>query len=243
MKSLINNFKFTENSFYSFNIKLGAPQNPAWKQLPRLALQLCVIGESGVGKTSFISAVEYGSLPTTLKDPIPIPTIGCECKHFYLDRLFRDKYVVTIRIDDTAGQEIYRAIAPIYIRSANGILFVANATRIETLTALQTFWCKQVQDIKGDKYESVLICNWLDVFENCDNSYRASFLTQATELATKHQMSLFSTSAHRGDNVQKSIKNILLRILENEALIEQLLHSGTNKSPKLKKIEKRSGCC
>ena len=224
VKSLISNLKIMENNFNSFNIKRGEMKNSKWENLPRILLQLCVLGESGVGKTNLLSALEHGTVPSTLR--LQPSTIGVSCRFFHLDRLFRDRFVVSIRIDDTGGEEKFRSITPMYIRRADGILFIADATEVRSLTELERYWIEEVKKIKTSEYESVLICNKLDAFEKNTENYRIDFLHRATEIATRHEISLFSTSAHRGDNVQESMKNILLRIFENESLMDKLMNTA-----------------
>ena len=172
LKSLIENCKVADADFYGFSIKPGAAKNAEWSKLPRVNLKLCLIGDAVVGKTSLLSAVEYNPLPETLRRTWP--TIGFECKQFHLDRLFQNKYVVNIRIDDTAGYKNYRSITLLFMGTANGILFVADTTRLETFHGLENFWFDQVTQHKRGQYESVLICNKQDAFERRDAEYRAN---------------------------------------------------------------------
>ena len=237
LKSLINDFHLGNSDFFSFNIQAGSKKNSCWDNYPQITVKLCLLGESGVGKTSFLSCAEHGQLPKNLRETVA--TVGIECRFFHLDRLFRNKYVVNIRIDDTAGQEIYRSIAPMYFRKADGIFLLADTTRVETLLELENYWYKELKKINTKNIETTLVCNKLDSFENCDDDYRARFLRQATEIATKHQMPLFCTSAHRGDNIQEAVKNMLLRIFRNDALVAGLVTPTSN----LTKKPKKSKCC
>jgi small GTP-binding protein len=70
-------------------------------------IRLVLVGDSGVGKTSLINARMSGPMSTK-------PTIGCTT-HTYTDQSEK----IRVDIYDTAGQERFNSLVPVYIRGAN----------------------------------------------------------------------------------------------------------------------------
>lgn len=83
-------------------------------------MKVVLIGDSGVGKTSLVRRVCRGDFPGTTQ-----PTVGAGLCVRWHD---------TLRVDiwDTAGQEVYRALVPIYLRGAHVIWHVMLPGRADT---------------------------------------------------------------------------------------------------------------
>ena len=78
-------------------------------------VNLLVVGDSGVGKTSLIYRYMYGGFGQYN------PTIGVD----YMNKTdMIDKKEVLVNIWDTAGQERFKAMTPAYYRKADGIIIM-----------------------------------------------------------------------------------------------------------------------
>jgi small GTP-binding protein len=76
---------------------------------PDYKMQMIIIGDSGVGKTSFMDRFVEGSHQVAYN-----ATVGID---FKVKRVEIDQKTVKIQIWDTAGQEKFNAITTAYYRS------------------------------------------------------------------------------------------------------------------------------
>lgn len=83
-------------------------------------IKLVMLGDSGVGKTSIARRWVYDSF-----NEAEGPTIGAA----YLQKTVEiDNKLYKVQLWDTAGEEKYRSMAPIYAKGANGALIVFDLT-------------------------------------------------------------------------------------------------------------------
>ena len=92
---------------------------------------------AGVGKTSLISRYV-----TFAFDVNTVPTVGGV---FVSKKTHRNGKIYKIRLWDTAGQEKFRAITPLFFRDANGIFLVCDLTSQSSFSTLNE-WIKMVKD-------------------------------------------------------------------------------------------------
>jgi small GTP-binding protein len=86
-----------------------------WPPPEPLRVKVCFLGDPEVGKTSIISRWYSDIIPTEHK-----PTIGSA---LYIKDLQINGVPYKIELRDTAGQERYRSLTPIYLRNSS-IVFV-----------------------------------------------------------------------------------------------------------------------
>jgi GTPase SAR1 family protein len=227
LKSLIGDFSreqssraFTEN-FSAFRICVGKHHRDDWKQRPMIKIVLSLLGASGVGKTVLAQCLQYGRLPENMK--YPPPTIGVDVQFYYLDRLFQNEYVVVIQLNDPAGQKQFEPAINYFFRECHGALLLADTTYMSTLERLEQYWYKKLETLALNKAQSVLVCTKMDLFETKNPDYRDSFLQKAENFVFLHQMPMVQVSAYRGDNIEHIFKQLILRIMEDETLINDLL--------------------
>ncbi|KAL7384861.1 hypothetical protein ABVT39_010310 [Epinephelus coioides] len=100
-----------------------------------LRVKMVLLGSSGVGKSSL--AMRFG------KDEFrsTSPTVGCA----YLTRVVHLSDV-TLRFEiwDTAGQEKYHSVTPLYYRGAQAALLVYDISKRETFIRAQV-WLKELE--------------------------------------------------------------------------------------------------
>lgn len=117
-------------------------------------IKIVLLGSATVGKTSIVNAA-------TKKDVLSdqLPTIGAslvkkEIKIKNLD--------VSLNIWDTAGQETYRSLAPLYFRQARVIILVYSVNSKDSFDCLNS-WYDEVQEKIEQRPKYVVIGNKIDL--------------------------------------------------------------------------------
>jgi len=91
--------------------------------------KLLIIGNSSVGKTSFLFRYADDSFTSAF-----VSTVGID---FKVKTVFRNEKRVKLQIWDTAGQERYRTITTAYYRGAMGFILMYDVTNEESFNAVQ----------------------------------------------------------------------------------------------------------
>jgi small GTP-binding protein len=219
--------------FLAFHIRSGRPSYPDWHQRPTIKIILSLLGASGVGKTVLGQCLQYGRLPENLKHSPS--TLGIDVQFYYLDRLFRNEYVVIIQLNDPPGQEKYEAATNHFFRQCHGVLLLADTTRMDTLERLEQYWYSKLQKLALDNVQSVLVCTKIDLLEKEKEDYRHLFFQQAEKFAFLHQMPIVQVSAYRGDNVEHIFQQLIIRIMSDEILVNDLISRASQPDDLIKR--------
>lgn len=150
--------------------------------------KIVLLGDSRVGKTSLLSNQMYGHHPPTQN-----PTIGCHCNEV---SILVDGKPIVLQVWDTAGQEMYRALVPVYVRFARAAIVVYDITDPKSFASLSR-WCELVQDNVATTIPIFLVGNKTDLAEEqqlVDDELAVNF-------AETHNARFFKTSALTGDGV------------------------------------------
>jgi Rab family protein len=112
------------------------------------AVKLVLLGDSGVGKTSLVSQYLSGSVPDAAN-----PTIGAA---FVTKNVVVDDQPLELLIWDTAGQEVYRGLAPMYYRGASIAIIAYDVTNPDSYGAVG-FWVGELRaNVEGAI--AILVC-------------------------------------------------------------------------------------
>ena len=106
---------------------------------------MCMLGDGGVGKTTFVERVVSGKFNSTTK-----MTIGVDFQVIHREIRYEDKEPVnlTMSVWDLGGESQFRFILPSYITGASGALLLFDASRISTTNNLPEWvelWRKHTQ--------------------------------------------------------------------------------------------------
>ncbi len=207
--------------FSSFLLHRGRPHNHEWKKYPKLQIIISLLGPSTVGKSCLAANVEYGQAQQDCK---PRVTLAVDVYFFYLDRLFEDKYVVIVQLNDCPGTDRFEAVSDRHFRNCHGAVLMVDTTNIETVERLQGYWYRQLREKSSfDNVEAVLACNKIDLLEKNNNFfYRERFFQRANAFASQYQIPIFNISALHGDNVQAMFQHLISSILQNPSLVKNL---------------------
>ena len=186
--------------------------------------KIMILGETSVGKTSFIT--RYISDKFCEKY---ICTIGIDFCHKIVER---NNKIIKLQIWDTAGQERYRNVAKSYFQATHGFIVAYDINNMESFKKVK-YWVEQIKTISDESIKCILIGT------KCDLDKRKVEENEASDFAKNLGYKFFETSAKLDINVNETF----------ECLIDDILLNYKNKkrnsvmlsSKKLKKQKKK--CC
>eukprot|EP00061_Rhincodon_typus_P014737 g41983.t1 len=116
--------------------------------------KILIIGNSSVGKTSFLFRYADDSFT-----PAFVSTVGID---FKVKTIYRNEKRIKLQIWDTAGQERYRTITTAYYRGAMGFILMYDITNEESFNAVQD-WSTQIKTYSWDNAQVLLVGNKCDM--------------------------------------------------------------------------------
>ena len=132
--------------------------------------KIVLFGDSNVGKTAFIKNwlhMEYSSENAS-------PTYGAACLE---NSVYLHGKMEKIQVWDTAGEEKYRSLAPMYSRGAIGILLLFDITRKSSFESI-TSWLNSAKE--AGNIPVVVVGNKCDLEEQrevtANESFRKNFI-------------------------------------------------------------------
>lgn len=194
--------------------------------------KITIIGDSNVGKTSIVHRL----CKKVLNINSTCPTIGAAFQIYNTNVKIDDKTIQShLEIWDTAGQERFRALVPMYMRGAHGVILVFDLTNKETLFNLVKIWLPFVNDyisqsnsnndniiyyIIGNKYDLVEKdkTNGFDINEN-------GYFDRINEL-TKGNYKYFEVSAYTNHNIEKSFNSLAEELVQKINVPVQTFNSS-----------------
>jgi small GTP-binding protein len=185
------------------------------------------VGDSGVGKTSIVHSFVRGEF-----EPDQRPTIGGV--FHTVSRDVRGS-VVTMQIWDTAGQEKFRSIGPIYYRNAAAALAVFDL-RSDNFAPSSDSWIINVRRNCTDP-QIYVVGNKADLVDSDD----PELLQRVKDFADKHRAMFFLVSAKTGSNI-----NLLFESVFEGLYMNVLGHSDTcnvSEATEEKNAPGGSSCC
>ena len=202
-------------------------------------INMIVLGNSTVGKTSFI--LRYTD---SFFQPIYLTTIGIDFKVKETELNNKKKYKLFFY--DTTGQEKYRAIAVNLIKNADGVFLMYDITNKASFNSISE-WMESIFNSKPKNFPIVLIGNKLDLEDS-----RQVKREEGEKLAKSYEISFFETSNKDGTNVEECCLSLANKIVEqkeeeakqnNEKNSNNIKVERNSKLDKKKVNEKRKKCC
>lgn len=192
-------------------------------------VKVCLLGDSGVGKSSIVMRFVTGTYRSALES-----TIGAS---FMSKSLFVDGMGYRFQIWDTAGQEKFRSLAPMYYRGAAAAIIVLDVTRPSSFKSVKA-WIQELQSFGPSKIVLAIAGNKCDL-----EDLREVTMKDAQEYASSINAIFGETSAMTAANVEE-IFTALARQLPPEDLSPQMGNTVTLRRQSSKADpNKRSACC
>jgi small GTP-binding protein len=197
-------------------------------------IKLVVLGEGRVGKTSL--TLRYVQNKFADREESTINASYLE-KDISLGKSRRK-----LAIWDTAGQEKFSAVAPIYYRDAEGAVLVYDITMKESFPKVNK-WLQELREHAGDEIILAIVGNKMD-----KENERQIDKGVAEEYARRNNAKHFETSAKMGKGIEEVFAYLATEISKKNKEQEQ------NENPKDKKKllvgdtslgkgKKKSDCC
>ena len=181
-------------------------------------IKIIILGDSKVGKTSFIIRFTKNKFDETY-----LATIGVD----YKDRIINiENKQYKLMFYDTAGEEKYKSIPKNHIKNVQGIILMYDITNKKSFDSIID-WISDVKEIKGENFPMILVGNKIDLNESREVTEEMGY-----ELAEKNQIEFFETSNKDGTNIQEAGLEIVYKILGetkvNNSRIERISTANTN---------------
>ena len=149
--------------------------------------KIIFLGDPGVGKSSIINRFSQDKFDSNYQ-----ATIGLD---FHTKSVIINNKSVKLLLYDTAGQEKFRSLIPMYIRDANIIIIVYDISIKQTFANTE-YWISQINDLKRDDSIIFLVGNKSDLEKK-----QVSF-EEGSNLAKEKKLIFKEVSAKNGLNIE-----------------------------------------
>ncbi|XP_051256458.1 ras-related protein Rab-3A [Dicentrarchus labrax] len=173
--------------------------------------KILIIGNSSVGKTSFLFRYADDSFT-----PAFVSTVGID---FKVKTIYRNDKRIKLQIWDTAGQERYRTITTAYYRGAMGFILMYDITNEESFNAVQD-WSTQIKTYSWDNAQVLLVGNKCDMEDE-----RVVAAERGRQLSEQLGFEYFEASAKDNINVKQTFERLV------DIICERMTESLDNNDP------------
>lgn len=197
--------------------------NVSQKHIPEF--KVILVGDADVGKTSIIMRFQHNVFMKNIQN-----TIGGS----YITKIIEtSKGQANLNIWDTAGQEKYRSLVPMYTRNAAAAIIVFDVSDPIGFDSAQT-WIQEIKQQAPEDCQIFVVGNKID--QLADGKLPPAILEDIKNLCNKNNCFLEFVSAFSGEGVQDLFKHVADSIPSGRYQATTELIPETNDTPK-------SSCC
>ena len=191
-------------------------------------VKLVFIGDSSVGKSSLVVKYSTKTFPFEIQ-----PTINAA----YQTKIFplADGTEIELRIWDTAGQEAYHSLAPIYFQNSSIAFVVFDITSRSSFNSVEN-WIKLVREYGSKNMIIVIVANKADL-----ESKRQVQPQEYNDLADKCGTLIQETSALTGVGLEEMFDLAVNKLVEADESLQYQLY--VSKSQAGQQQIRKPGCC
>ena len=188
---------------------------------------IIVLGESQVGKTSFINRFNTGSFE---RDTLTTTGLDFVVKEMTLE----DGTKVNVKIFDTAGQERFRNLTKNFYQKADGAILMYSETDEDSFNKIDG-WLTKLGENAPENVITFLVAN------KCDSLERTVTKQRGVELSRTKKLKFYESSAKQNINVNKVFEELVKDIIKikNEDEPNIIVTKENNNS----KNNKKKKCC
>ena len=184
--------------------------------------RVVVIGDASVGKTSILNQLVDHSFQEHEQS-----TVGANYQLFVQEI---DGVKIEIQIWDTAGEEKFRSLGPIYFRNSLGAVVVYDVTSRKSFQDLES-WVNSFQEVAGPETIITIVGNKIDKIDIAVST------EEAAKWADQRGFEHFRTSAKTGEGIRETFRQVAVRLLKSR------VQKGRNKKIDLKgEVRNQDGC-
>ena len=166
-------------------------------------MNIILVGDMGVGKTSLISQYIKNIFPEN-----PLPTIAIEFTTKIIQ--INPNTKIKMQIWDTTGQEKYKSITSHHYRKALGALLVYDVTRYSSFENC----VKWLAELRNNTDKDCVIClvgNKIDLVEKNKNMRKVQ-RSEAENFAKRNRAMFFEVSAKKFCEINNCFEEMIKRI-------------------------------
>ena len=182
--------------------------------------KIILVGDTSVGKTSIIMRFQHDVF-----NPNHQETVGAS---FITKQVEVNKELVNMNIWDTAGQEKYRTLVPMYARNASTAVIVFDVTNKQSFSNLE-IWYQDLKDQTPEDCNIVIAGNKTDLEFSCD-------VDEIEKFVKDRQLNIFYVSALNG----KGINDLFQYIIET---LPTHKYKPTNEAILITSDKEKKQCC
>ena len=184
--------------------------------------KVAMVGASGVGKTAIVTMYTQHEFSEN-----HVATIGTS---YSACRVELENKTVLLNIWDTAGEEKFWSLIPLYLRNADACVIVFSLVDKESFRALDEIYAKTVD--KSDNVYMVLCGNMVDKVDVLN-------LGAFEDWANAHNLKFFATSAKTGEGLSELFMDVASSLVDSNHRIRKEVRQEAD----LIQAERQSGCC
>lgn len=198
----------------------------------RISYKIIVLGQGKVGKSSLISRFVHNKFE--------LNTLSSTGMNEFTKIISIDDQNIILHLWDTAGQEAYQSIVPLYFKGCKAAIIVFDITDDISFKRVN-YWLSQVKDQAPSDILIMLIGNKSDLEDR-----RTVNKKLAIDLAKNSNMLYFETSCLTADNVELAFMQLGKKLNENSKIVQQDERFESTAGRKLvmtQESSKKGGCC
>jgi small GTP-binding protein len=169
--------------------------------------KIVFLGHAGVGKSSIVHRIKYNNF-TNIESTIGAAFVS------YID----DKTSTKLSIWDTAGQEKYDSLTPIYYRNAELAVVVYSSTDHFTYNKAK-LWIQKIKET-NDKCHIILVENKIDLYLDSDKPLEL--------IVNETTVPIIKVSAKTGQGIQNLIECMVQLVKQPNYPRETISLEGQN---------------
>ena len=168
--------------------------------------RVIVIGDPRVGKTCLVNRLVFDTF-----DENQASTVGAS--HELIMKDIEDK-ILQIQLWDTAGEERYKSLCPIYFRKSAGCIAVYDETIPDTFTNLEG-WIQSFTDIAGKNTVIAIAANKSDLTDDKTIDFK-----DVKKWAENNNYIIEETSAKEGTGILNLFQELCHRLVERQKTVK-----------------------
>ena len=180
------------------------------------------VGDSSVGKTSIVSRYNDGNFSGQMPSTVGVSNVQIKVKI--------DGQEVDMAVWDTAGQEKFLSLVPLYTRHSDLLIIVFDMSVRETFDGVET-WLKRARDELDLRCPIIICANKIDLEPALEKS-------EVVDWAEEHGCKACFTSAKDGTGIE----DLFRLAAETLANLQPQVSSNFGNCPNLQASQKK-GCC